>query len=157
MTAYDEDFMMIESTSSENQTSWERMKVSYSQDLQYALTEQLKRPLRVLLNVVEVISHSERARLFRAGQSLSNLIVSRTSYHGLKNTDPFVSAEIHIDPVTLDHSFTITYWRADGDAVQQWICSGEDILSTLDLAFVRLWNDTADDTAALPRISDATN
>jgi hypothetical protein len=70
-----------------NLESWSEVLQSYEEDLQEPGWDWLQG----FLPLVKRLATSDRARHFRAGRSLSRLLISTKTEHGLDDEDPFVA------------------------------------------------------------------
>jgi len=104
--------------------------------------------LSPLLRLVRQIAASDRARSFRAGQSLWRLIISTAAHHGLSPDDPYVlvtlKPEVQFGGPSADRERRLraVYHDPAHGVHEEHVCREEKILATLDLLLERLWNDS---------------
>jgi hypothetical protein len=123
-----------------NQETWNRIVIFYERFLSMEYWQYLT-PLYCL---VKQVASSEKAKSFRAGQSLVTLMISTTSYHGLEDNDPFVTVELQRTEKDEAALFEVEYWQGN-TFIEKRVCDEENVLSVLDEFLSRLWRDTKSD------------
>ena len=130
---------MLNHNAAVNQETWNSMVRFYEDEF---LPMQHWQYLAPLCRLVKKIAASDRAKKFRAGQSLVTLCISTTPYHGLKEEDPSVCVEA-LRPVKDEAPrFEITYWQAIGQCAEKHVCDEENVLEVLDTLLDKLWRAT---------------
>ena len=116
--------------------SWRRMVEFYEF---FASSSSSGRAVAVgMLPVVRKLADTEVAGTFRAGQSLTTLMVSTAKYHGLKPEDAF--ATLYFGP---DSLFWLSYKPPGIDArEQEWKCSAVEVEARFRQVLERLKADT---------------
>jgi hypothetical protein len=95
--------------------------------------------LAPLPRLVREVAGSETAKLFRAGQSLWELMISTAAVHGLKRGDPFVAVTLSEE----GRQFELEYWdTTGGEIVARQSCDEGGILTALGPMLARLWSST---------------
>lgn len=125
-----------------NQETWNDVVSFYEDESMFGRRWQALAPLR---HLVKKIATSERAKKFRAGQSMFTLCISTTPYHGLEEKDPCVCVdEINALRLINDEApkFEIAYWPDTRCATEKYVCSEDNVLEVLDQVLDKLWEAT---------------
>ncbi|HIK19339.1 MAG TPA: hypothetical protein IGS53_29240 [Leptolyngbyaceae cyanobacterium M33_DOE_097] len=131
---------MSNRTAAVNQETWnDIVKFYYEDEFFFGKHWQSLAPLR---HLVKKIAASERAKKFRAGQSMFTLCISTTPYHGLKEKDPFVCVDVLRSIKDEAPGFEIAYWSDLQCATEKHVCSEENALEVLDQVLDKLWRAT---------------
>ena len=108
---------------------------------EYFLTMTHWQYLAPLCRLVKVIAASDRAKEFRAGQSMVTLLISTTSYHGLRDGDLCIAVDVHRPQDDEAPEFEIQYCPRNQKSEKQ-SCNEENVSHVLDEFMDRLWHDT---------------
>ena len=100
--------------------SWLDITESYERHVAYS------KVYLPILEIVKKISQTERAYLFRAGQSVGRLRISTKGMYGLDPDDPCVIVDL-----TQDYLFRLRYLSGNMETLEEYISSPDDILSKL--------------------------
>jgi len=90
-----------------------------------------------VFELVRQISATERAKFFRAGHSMFELIISTEAQRGLVPRDHFIK----IPPDFKGLQFVLEYW-GNGEIIEQQTCPSNDLFSVLQPIMDHLWNNT---------------
>lgn len=135
---------MSNHAAAENQETWQEVVLFYEDESFFG--KYWWQSLTPLRHLVKTIAASERAKKFRAGQAMVTLCISTTSYHGLKDQDPYVCVDVQ-RPMKEDVKeeaprFEIAYWPDSSRATEKHVCSEENVLEVLDQVLDQLWQAT---------------
>jgi len=90
-----------------------------------------------MLDLVQSLSESEQAKLFRAGASLLTLMISTKEKHGLENGDAY----IYISSKDEDTA-EIGYRASHTQMAETYDCKNDELITESQLLLDRLWNET---------------
>ena len=132
-----------------NLRSWERIVSFYKSCTDNPIGDILPenfydRVFLVISNLVNVFSKTEQAKLYRAGQSVYDLMISTADKHGLHHGDYFVRVTFEREIIFIQYETVGPIGDAENPNIyERYSCSLDDNLMTvLQTLLNRLWDET---------------
>lgn len=90
-----------------------------------------------MLDLVQRLSESEQAKLFRAGASVLDLMISTKEKHGLEKGDAYICVGLGDGDLA-----EVGYFTATAEKAEVFACKNDEIMFVLQPLLDRLWNET---------------
>lgn len=143
-----------------NIESWKKMVEFFEgyADMEISISELLPKfghGYSKIYELVREFSINEQAKLFRAGQSVYDLLISTTDRHGLKSGEPFVRVFLRGEALFIQYEIggPITDDNENPNVQERKSCNSEDdLMPILQPMLDRLWNETREKHGHMPDI-----
>jgi len=89
------------------------------------------------VELIQTMHESEQAKLFRAGMSVTVLMISTKEEHGLHIEDAYIYALIKDNNL-----IEVGYYPANSKKAETYDCNKDELITRLQLFLDRLWNET---------------
>ncbi|MFN8414142.1 MAG: hypothetical protein U0Z26_17310 [Anaerolineales bacterium] len=123
--------LLSESLTQENAQSWQHITKLFEL---YASGNSQYKPL---LDLVKALANSTQSKLFRAGASVTLLMISTKEKNGLEKGDPYIYIGLRDEDLA-----DIGYYTATANESEEFKCKNDEILPVIQPFLDRLWNET---------------
>ena len=144
MSMSDETREALSQRTDDNPSSW-RWTIAYFEYVTALPDPRWPDQCLPLLRLTTYLADSDVAQKFRAGQSVSDLVISTKGKDGLHWTDQ----RVKVGSAWKDEKFRVEYWRGgeSGDLVEGYVVTESEIIDTLMPLLDRLWSETGGHTS----------
>ena len=134
-----------------NLASWEKIVQFYKKfvddsEHHFPLENPMHKALIPIYNLVKEISTTEQAKLFRAGQSMYDLVISTAEQHGLKPGDHSIRVLNDAEFIIIQYDVGSLLFDGDNPNIyESHTCNpGDNLMIVLQPLLSKLWNETQD-------------
>jgi len=141
--------LLPEGIAENNLDSWKKIVRFYKEFIDYSedyflLEYPMYKFLFPIYNLVKEISMTQQAKLFRAGQSMYDLVISTAEKHGLKLGDHSIRVFIDAKLITIQYDVGSPLFDGDNPNIyESHSCNPNDnLMVVLQPLLNRLWEET---------------